>query len=325
MERLAIETTENAELASRMGSFGSPAVSRALGLGLVSLGLGLAELLMPLGVARMLGLRPSRQTRVLLQALGAREIASGVGLVTRPTSATWIWSRVAGDLIDLALLGEGLFSPQTQHGRLAGAAAAVLGVTAVDAVSAAHTMREAKCGGLEGRMQATESVTINRPPSEVYDFWRDLENLPRFMRHLESVRVTNGKSKWRARGPAGMTIEWDAEVVRDEPQRSIAWRSLRGAMVPNRGTVVFRSAPGGRGTEVLVELSYEPPAGAVGKAFAKLFGEEPSQQISSDLRRLKQVLETGEILNSDASIGRGMHAARPTEDHYPSMKGGQQA
>jgi uncharacterized membrane protein len=160
------------------------------------------------------------------------------------------------------------------------------------------------------------SITINREPEAVYEFWRELTNLPTFMAHLEAVEETDGKSTWRAKGPAGVTISWDAEVVLDRPGECIAWRSIDGSTtVPNRGVVRFQKAPGGRGTEVQVELKYEPPGGAIGAAFAKLFGEEPSQQISGDLRRLKQVLETGEVLQSDASIHRGPHAARPAEDN----------
>jgi uncharacterized membrane protein len=99
----------------------------------------------------------------------------------------------------------------------------------------------------------------------------------------------------------------------DRPDEAIGWRSVEGTRVPNRGVVRFEPAPGDRGTQVRVELKYEPPGGALGSAFAKLFGEEPSQQIAGDLRRLKQVLETGEVLHSDASVHRGLHPARPSQ------------
>jgi uncharacterized membrane protein len=108
-----------------------------------------------------------------------------------------------------------------------------------------------------------------------------------------------------------MSVEWDAEITEDRANELIAWRSLPGAEVDNVGRVRFVPAPGGRGTEVHVELSYRPPAGVLGATFAKLFGEAPEQQIEGDLRRLKQVLETGEVVHSDASIHRGAHSARP--------------
>jgi uncharacterized membrane protein len=148
-------------------------------------------------------------------------------------------------------------------------------------------------------MQARTAVTIKRPVEEVYGYWRQLTNLPRFMLHLEAVEPTgDGRSHWTARAPAGRTVEWDAEVVEDAPNERIAWRSLEGSQVTNSGSVRFTPAPGGGGTEVRVELAYGPPGGALGKVVAKLFGEEPQQQITDDLRRLKQVLETGEVVRS---------------------------
>jgi uncharacterized membrane protein len=151
-------------------------------------------------------------------------------------------------------------------------------------------------------MQAKTAITINRPVEEVYRYWRDLTNLPTFMVHLASVAPTDkGRSHWTANAPAGRTVEWDAEVVEDKPNERIAWRSLEGSQVSNSGWVSFAPAPGGVGTEVRVELDYDPPGGALGKVVAKLFGEEPQQQITDDLRRLKQVLETGEVVRSEGS------------------------
>ena len=150
-------------------------------------------------------------------------------------------------------------------------------------------------------MTARTAVTIKRPVEEVYRFWRNLANLPTFMSHLASVEVTgDGRSHWTANAPAGRTVDWDAEIVEDKPNQRLAWRSLDGSQVSNSGWVSFTPAPGG-GTEVRVELSYDPPGGALGKVVAKLFGEEPQQQITDDLRRLKQVLETGEVVLSEGS------------------------
>jgi len=136
-------------------------------------------------------------------------------------------------------------------------------------------------------------VTVNKSPGELYRFWRNFENLPRFMNHLESVKVIDGnRSHWVAKAPLGMTVEWDAVIHNEQENELIAWRSLEGADIPNAGSVRFERAPGGRGTIVKVALEYDPPAGKVGATIAKLFGEEPEQQVEEDLRRFKQVMET---------------------------------
>ena len=144
-------------------------------------------------------------------------------------------------------------------------------------------------------VKVEKSVTINRPAGELYRFWRNFENLPRVMSHLEAVHATGeNRSHWVAKAPAGTTVEWDAEVYNEREGEFIAWRSLEGADVDNAGSVHFTPAPGGTGTEVRVVLKYDPPAGALGAAVAKLFGEEPERQIEEDLRRFKQVMESGE-------------------------------
>jgi uncharacterized membrane protein len=149
-----------------------------------------------------------------------------------------------------------------------------------------------------------QAITVNRSPDEVYGAWHDFEQLPRFMTHLESVEATGQRtSRWRATAPAGGTVEWDAEIVDDRPGELIAWRSLPGADIQNSGSVRFAPAPGDRGTEVVVELEYAPPGGEAGAAVAKLFGEEPATQLADDLRRFKQVVETGDIVRSDGSPG----------------------
>ena len=144
-------------------------------------------------------------------------------------------------------------------------------------------------------IRVEKSLTVNRSPEELFRFWRNFENLPRFMNHLESVKnLGENRSHWVAKAPAGTTVEWDAEVYNEKENELIAWRSLEGADVDNAGSVRFKEAPGGRGTEVKVVLEYDPPGGIVGAAIAKLFGEAPDQQIDEDLRRFKQVMEAGE-------------------------------
>jgi uncharacterized membrane protein len=299
---------------------------RAKGLGWFSIGLGLAEIAAPRSVARMIGVNDDEETRNTLFAVGLREITSGVGILTKPRPAGWVWSRVGGDLMDLALLGKAMSSEEADRGRVAAATAAVLGVTVLDFLTGRQLSeangsgeseprsRGSQRGGAHG-IEVVEAITINRPRSEVYAFWHNFENFPRFMAHLESVQmIGDRRSHWKARAPAGTTVEWDAETTEDRPDELIAWRALADADVPNRGQVRFRDAPGNRGTEVLVELQYQPPGGRIGALVAKLFGEEPGQQVKGDLRRLKQVLEVGEIVHSDASIHEGMHPAQPPED-----------
>lgn len=143
-------------------------------------------------------------------------------------------------------------------------------------------------------VRVEEGVVVNRPRSEVYRFWRNLENLPRFMDHLESVTMLDSdRSHWIAKGPAGTRVEWDAVIHNEIPNALLAWRSLEGSEVDNAGSVHFRPTETGD-TEVRVVLRYDPPAGRLGAAVAKLFGEEPSRQVAEDLRRLKQVVEAGE-------------------------------
>ncbi len=145
-------------------------------------------------------------------------------------------------------------------------------------------------------VKVVQKITINRSAEELYHFWRNLENLPQFMTHLESVRVTDGKkSHWVARAPLGNKIEWDAEIINEKEPSLLAWRSREDSDLQNAGTVRFQPAPAGRGTEVIVSLEYVPPAGQLGKAFAKLLQETPEHQIHDDLRRLKWLMETGEI------------------------------
>jgi len=172
-------------------------------------------------------------------------------------------------------------------------------------------------------MKVQKTIIINSSPEEVYSFWRNFRNLPRFMRHLESVEVTGDGDKtshWRAKALAGQTVEWDAEVVEDRPNEAISWRSMKGADIKNSGWVRFIPATGGRGTLVTVHLEYDAPGGKAGSLVAKLFGEEPEQQVDDDLRAFKQVLETGEVVLSEATIERTrlpQHPGQPPEQWNP--------
>ena len=265
-------------------------------LGWLSIGLGLVQVLAPRGLSHVAGVQ-SRP--LLMRSLGLREIASGVGILSRKQPSPWLWVRVAGDAMDLTLLGLAGAAPRAKRNRVAIAAAAVGGVLLLDVLSSVQqTRRERKQGPVEesGEIYIETSIAINKPPQACYEFWRDLENLPRFMGHLESVQVQSDKrSQWKARGPAGTRIEWDAEITADQPGELLAWHSLEGAQVENAGTVRFERAPGGRGSIIRVDMQYRPPFGMAGAALASLFNEEPSQQVADDLRRFKWLIETGVI------------------------------
>jgi uncharacterized membrane protein len=286
----------------------------AIGLGWFSIALGVAELAAPHSLARLIGLPATDRNLSVLRAYGAREVGTGVAILAQPRQAAWLWSRVGGDLLDLASLGAGARLPGADNRRLAAAAGAVAGVTALD-VYCANRLNQAADAGLDRPepFHSERVITINRPVEQVYAYWRNFENFPRFMRNLSSVEVVDsGRSRWRATGPAGIPVEWEAQVVDDVENELIAWRSVEGSAVENRGTVQFRRAPGARGTEVRVRLEYMLPAGALGRSVAWLFGKDPDQQVHEDLRRFKQIMETGEVPLSD---GPGLwRAAQPAAD-----------
>ncbi|HEU4930912.1 MAG TPA: SRPBCC family protein [Pyrinomonadaceae bacterium] len=289
----------------RNGLQSASAKRLAKGLGWFSVGLGLAELLAPRAIANISGV--SNKHTGLIRLYGLRELASGIGIFAQKKPTEAIWSRVAGDAIDLASLGVACSAPDAKRGRVTFATVNVLAVTALDVICAMQLSN-----GNHG-IHASGSCVVNRPLEEVYHFWRDFQNLPRFMRHLESVTdIGEGRSRWKAKGPAGMDVEWEAMIVADVPGEVITWRSLENSDVDNAGAVRFEQAPGGRGTIVRVNFEYKPIAGVIGAGIAKLFGEEPNQQLDDDLRRFKQVLEVGEVVVSDATLlGTGYMSQRP--------------
>ncbi|MBP2311173.1 SRPBCC family protein [Azospirillum soli] len=300
-------------------------LSRALGW--FSIGLGLAEIAAPDTVARLIGIPDDDGNRTMLRAFGLREVANGVGILAQPRESGWLWARVGGDLMDLAFLGNNARHRDAQPNRIAAAAAAVAGVAALDVLAGQRIGQQFGQGqsgtgrSWTGDIHVRQTVAINRPPEAIYGFWRDFRNLPQFMSHLEHVEVLDERrSHWVAKAPAGRTVVWDAEVTEDRPNELLAWRSLEGADVDNSGEVRFERAPGGRGTIVRVEMRYNPPGGVIGAMVAKLFGEEPQMQVRDDLRRLKQVLETGSVTVAEGSMALS-HPAQPwpaDEHHQPS-------
>jgi uncharacterized membrane protein len=280
-------------------------------LGWVSFGLGVAQLAAPHTVRRISGVDDSARSRAVVPVVGARELVHAAGLLTSRRKGVWAWTRVAGDAMDLTALGLAIaHRGGRRRRRLVGVTGAVAGITVLDLLTAVRASRAKNIGPAPavrgarkgGSMELTATTTIRKPAPDVYAFWRDLGNLPSFMAHLEQVHTTGDRtSHWSASAPFGKDVEWDAEIVDETPGERIAWRSTGKADVPNAGTVWFTPAPDGVSTEVNVVLVYEIPGGAVGKAVAKYFGEEPHQQLDDDLRRLKQVLETGEVVRSDGA------------------------
>jgi uncharacterized membrane protein len=182
----------------------------------------------------------------------------------------------------------------------------------------------------EQGVRVDKTVTINKSPEEVYRFWRNLENLPKFMNNLESVReIDNKHSVWVAKGPAGSTVEWKAEIINEKENELIGWRSLSGSEIANAGSVQFKPAADGRGTVVKIELQYEPPGGAIGATLAKLVGQHPDRQIDEDLRRMKQLLEAGEIATikgqtsgrRSSTVGELEKGAQKLSSSKPSKRG----
>jgi len=300
-------------------------------LGWFSVGLGLTQVTNPGGFVQAIGLKNDPDYRKWMVGIGLREITCGVALLTQPTSPTWLQARVVGDAMDLSLLGTALNSAKkSQPDKVKTALLAVAGITALDfyasqKVSSSHNgnggNRQTSISTQQISQPTTQeskgihvksSITIDRSAEELYRFWSNFSNLPNFMKHLESVQVMgDGLSHWKAKAPAGTSVEWDAEIIDDQPNKLIAWRSLKGAQVDNSGSVRFDRATGNRGTVVRVELEYNPPAGAIGALIAKLFGEEPQQQVNDDLRAFKQVMELGEVVVSEATVHDRPHSAQP--------------
>lgn len=290
----------------------------AQALGWFSIGLGVAQITAPRRVARMIGVQDTDRNKNVMRAVGVREIAAGIGLLSDPKPTGFAISRVVGDVMDLAMLANAMSSTRNERGRTALATAAVIGVGALDvlcseqlATTVPRVVHPAKSA--QGT-RIRKSVTINHPIEEVYAFWRNFENLPRFMNHLESVRdMGSGRTRWRSKpaseGVSG--LEWDVEIIEDIANELIAWRTIGISEVTGSGTVRFTAAPGGRGTEVHVEMRYDPPGGAVGARLARFFRDVPGIKLENELYILKQILETGEVVHSDSSIHKGPHPAQP--------------
>jgi len=294
MSSRTVESIES--IKSRQRSTAPPKSSAngiARGLGWFSLGLGVAELIAPRAISRIAG---ARKKDSLIRFYGVREIVAGVGVLATTHSAGWLWARVAGDAVDLASLGAARAASRDGGKKNALAIGSVAGVMALDVWCAS---RLSKAGAERAGARAEASLLVSRSPEECYRFWRNFENLPRFIDHLKSVRSTGDLgSRWTAYGPGGIEVEWNAEVEEDIPNKRLAWRARAGSHIWHSGVADFENAPGGRGTIVRVQMDYGNTLKAIG-LLAMPLGKNPGQLIRKQLRRFKQILETGEPITTE--------------------------
>ncbi|MCW2962570.1 MAG: cyclase [Thermoleophilia bacterium] len=284
------------------GTAASTAQVLARGLGWFSVGLGLAQLLAPRRFTQLIGASPTDRALAVTRLMGVREITQGLGILRSSNPKPWLWSRVIGDAVDLGLLARAGAQQGANPVRLATAATAVLGTTAADLFDSVQLRDTREAIPTRMPMRVVGATTIRRSAEELYGYWSSFENLPDVMTHLHEVEVLgDGRSRWTTRAPFGTSVSWEAEVTEDVPGEVLAWQSVPSSGIENSGEVRFVPAPGQRGTELHVVLRYEAPMGPVGASLLKLLGDDPVQQVKDDLRRFKQVMETGQVVRSDGA------------------------
>jgi uncharacterized membrane protein len=268
-------------------------------------------------VARLIGVDDSGGTGSVIRLIGLREIGSGLGLLIQPKPTPWLWARAGGDAMDLLLLGRTLGSPGADRGRLLVATAAVLGIAGADALVSFRMAKEPDApyeARQERPVHATAAVTIDAPAAEVYRWWDGFRQVPRFMRDAASVEITGDRtSRWTIAGPAGVTAAWDVELLESRPNEQISWRTGEDSTLTGAGEVRFRPAPRDQGTEVIFDARFEPPGGALGKSIGGVLAQALGFKLTGDLRRLKQLIEVGEVVQSDDSVIPGPNPAQPPQ------------
>lgn len=294
------QAARHGETAAGPRAAGSTAAGLGMALGWVSVGLGVAALLRPRTLTQAAGVGSGRRVTRTMRAIGARELTTGAGLLMQPRQTGWLWARAAGDVIDLGLLAAAGRQRRYRSERIAMASALVAGLTVLDVLSAWDRQRQSQsgqpAGAVPGTVHVRQSLNINRSPETCYRFWRDFANFPNFMQHVDEVRMLDAtRSHWKVRAPLGRQVEWTAELVSDVPSQQLGWRTVDDAAITHAGVVRFAPGTGGRGTRIQVDLDYAAPLGKAGMRLAQLLGEEPSLQVAQDLRRFKQLIETGEI------------------------------
>lgn len=300
----------------------------ARGLGWLSLGLGAAEVLAPRRLARLLGIRSGLWSSGIIRSCGARELVSGLGVLSSHKSRFWLQARLAGDAMDAALLWRALgrrswysfFTDRARRSRLTGALLAVGGISLLDAVAfGLGTKKRWQERRAQPKAVVKASITVDRSAADIYAFLRELENLPRFISYLDSV-ITSDRttSHWRAKLPWGPALEWDATITEDQPDRRFAWKVQSGklAVMIDSGELRLEPAPGGNGTEVHLTLWGGPLRAP--KVVDRWLRKLPERFWSAQLHRLKQLLELGEITVSDASAFTKPHPAQPVKEEMTS-------
>jgi uncharacterized membrane protein len=261
-------------------------------LGWLSVGLGVAALLAPRKISRLSGIRNHAG---LMQLIGVRELVSGAGLLTQPDKTPWLWARVVGDALDLAVLATSHSQSNRGRTRALGTATVLAAITAAD-VAASLKQSNVRWRSGAPDVYLERSIIVNKTPQECYVYWRDLRNVSKFTRRLENVTpLQAGRSRLTLKGPGGVKFEWTVELIEDTPGQRLRWRSEEGATLKHAGSANFRAAPGNRGTMVTLAIHYCAPGGSVGSALARFLGPDPFGEIGEDLRRFKQLIETGEI------------------------------
>ncbi len=258
------------------------------GLGWFSIGLGIVEMLAPRTLSRMIGVR---YHPVFMRVFGAREATAGIGILTHPNQpAGWLWARVAGDVLDLASLGWAFNTDRRGTAKRIAAVAAVAGVTALDVMCAQGYTKVATDTGFES------SVTIGKSPRELYDLWREPQIMSQVMGNFAEVRkIDEEHMHWVIPGFMGSVYEFDAKSVEQRPGELIRWKSISGAVPPNGGEVLFRPAPGDRGTEVTLRFKLESSANILHQAAFTLIPSIPKTALWKALMRFKSLAETGEL------------------------------
>lgn len=277
-------------------------VRLAQGLGWFSIGLGLTQLVAPRLFARALGIKRGGGT--LVRLLGVRELLSGLGLLGSKRAVGSLNARIVGDVVDLALLGLAIARPRNGRRRLIAATAATAAAAGLDVLARRHLAADpSRAERVASETRVGKAITIDAEPADVYAAWRHLDHLSEIFSELRGVeRLDALRSRWTARGPGGVRLRWEAEIVDDIPGELIAWTTVSG-WLDTEGVVRFLRAPGGRGTEVVVEMRYHVRGRAFGRAAAAAVGLEPSIVLERGLRRLKQIVEIGEPMRARADEG----------------------
>jgi uncharacterized membrane protein len=266
-------------------------------LGWVSVGLGLMGLVFPETVSNALG---ARRHPLLTRAFGLRDLVAGAGILSARQPIGWMKARVAGDVVDLAMLLESYGSLESRQIGLKGATVLAAGVTTLD-ILCIKGLSTRPAAVIEGAtrpaiIRAEASMAINKAPEECYRFWRSVENLPRFMKYLESVDVQNERaSLWRLRLTSKKVAEWECVITSDTPNEEISWQSVGRTALDTSGMVRFEPRLSGPGAIVRVAMQYTPPAARFPVLADPLIEIVSEQQLKEDLRRLKSLMETGEI------------------------------